>query len=600
MKYLRSHFTNLSKQAKENGGHKKSPNTQPSETRTTREVKDQNDAEEDYRPLPSPTRSSLRVPGKNLGRTKDGFRVTFAENQSSEPPQEKKTAARSLFTSDIYQPRDSTASGQLGHFDPRSLLPSKHNLWTTAKDYRDSQHISTSTKEDYLKTSSTNTASHSLDARPYGDVKKTYQSSFVDLLKHQIDKVPTESSIERLQKLSSDLYVTTHLDDEPLVLDNQTLKSDKPSTTLTTHNHFSSTEALLEKPYSSSPSSNVPYYSIGGARNVFLERGKQLITEKPPRSKHENHSAWTSEDVDIFSPRTEMKRTSSLTLLPSKSFYEQNETEKFSGKTLQTDDLRDHTSWLSAVRGLLPSSDTSIVLSQLLDLVDRYWNGSRSLHLNQKFLTPAQELLTSLTRSTSSEVVTSYQVQEEKQIKTLPNEDRSLNREQGPHMGDMQDLKEQLMDAKYDLDCLRLKFEKITEENNILKSKLQKAELPSKNNSTRNQSDFASQQYPSNEQLFLRLGQLSEQLKQSVGLQETINMLKESHRSLISTNDYLLMQLNKTREGNNSELSNSYFGSQNKNGSMDRWTTGRNSTSQPPSSSFNQYNKLDNLTNSPL
>lgn len=55
----------------------------------------------------------------------------------------------------------------------------------------------------------------------------------------------------------------------------------------------------------------------------------------------------------------------------------------------------------------------------LLDLVDRYWNGSKSLHKNQKFLNAAKQIL--------SENGPSERFESNYQLKILQEENRRLN-----------------------------------------------------------------------------------------------------------------------------------------------------------------------------
>ena len=56
----------------------------------------------------------------------------------------------------------------------------------------------------------------------------------------------------------------------------------------------------------------------------------------------------------------------------------------------------------------------------LLDLVDRYWNGSKSLHKNAKFLSAAKQILDAKTSDKSD---SNYHAQ----IKILQEENRRLN-----------------------------------------------------------------------------------------------------------------------------------------------------------------------------
>ncbi|KAE8609108.1 hypothetical protein XENTR_v10011716 [Xenopus tropicalis] len=59
--------------------------------------REQNDFEDEYRPLPSPTRSSLRSPNKDPTiRSKEGYRVTFADKNFSDLSSENDTPDKPL------------------------------------------------------------------------------------------------------------------------------------------------------------------------------------------------------------------------------------------------------------------------------------------------------------------------------------------------------------------------------------------------------------------------------------------------------------------------------------------------------------------------
>ncbi|MEE6500034.1 hypothetical protein FKM82_003669 [Ascaphus truei] len=184
-------------------------------------------------------------------------------------------------------------------------------------------------------------------------------------VKDQLKPFYTEedkSSNERLLKLSSDLYITTHLNNDP------------PSS--------SHSLAALRKGFSDVSKSYVLPSKPLGPKSP-LSPTKMGDTPEFPR---DYKTAWSPDKgfsltlETMSTSKSGMKRPSSLnSLLSSKPVYVHK--DKNTGDLLSGNGLKEHESHVS-------SDVVSItnVLQQLMDLVDRYWNGSGSLLLNQRFL----------------------------------------------------------------------------------------------------------------------------------------------------------------------------------------------------------------------
>ncbi|XP_062926178.1 centrosomal protein of 72 kDa-like [Mobula hypostoma] len=121
------------------------------------------------------------------------------------------------------------------------------------------------------------------------------------------------------------------------------------------------------------------------------------------------------------------------------------------------------------------SANVSPHLQNLLDLVDRHWSGSNSLHTNQRFLNSAEELLFNALDTMAILKIQSL----EPKVKVLTEENRSLltRTASGLDTADFPCIKHQLSQKEDDLESLNGKFEKLIEENNKLHSQLKSSEL---------------------------------------------------------------------------------------------------------------------------
>ncbi|XP_061243489.1 leucine-rich repeat-containing protein 36 isoform X11 [Bos javanicus] len=194
------------------------------------------------------------------------------------------------------------------------------------------------------------------------------------------------------------------------------------------------------------------------------------------------------------------------------------------------------------------TSHVATVLRQLLELVDKHWNGSGSLLLNKKFLAfktgpcaqpeflagPARDLLLTLVVPAPSQ----------QWCRSHP-EDTS----KAFHRREME-LKETGQLVPNDMEGLKQKLVRVLEENLILSEKVQRLEEGA---TTSIVSGHPSHTYDDllrkNQQLNMQVSCLNQELAQLKKLEETVTLLHESQRSLVVTNEYLLQQLNKEQKG---------------------------------------------------
>ncbi|XP_076470302.1 centrosomal protein of 72 kDa-like [Babylonia areolata] len=182
-------------------------------------------------------------------------------------------------------------------------------------------------------------------------------------------------------------------------------------------------------------------------------------------------------------------------------------------------------------------------LFRLLDLVDRYWNGSKSLHQHAKFLGMALDL---------TEELTQRGVRQEEQ------REQQSRRSEG-HTSEVQ-LKASLQQARCDVDHLREEVQHYVRENARLQRKLEQQQESAA--SCHVSGAASSSGHPlhlddlqrQNEALSREIEGLRGRLKQYAQTQELASMLQESHKSLVQTNDHLLKEMEEERRRHRHEV----------------------------------------------
>ncbi|XP_067853907.1 leucine-rich repeat-containing protein 36-like isoform X2 [Heptranchias perlo] len=494
--------------------------------------------EDDYKTYQSPARSSLRSIGKSVcNRSREGFRVTFADKILDSCADENISQKNSI-NSDLQYDHSS------GYSKKESLLQTRER---NLIDYTD-----TSVRKDSSTNIDTNgILSHDYHKQPYTDTK-TYQSILdpqSSYLNHQTEKATIGMSSDRLFKLNSDLKTSgtygsrksTHVDDG-----SSSQRSRMTSSGLIPHHGTSSSDHLLDRQGLVSPSSSFTSLYSNSSKRGFAEH---VNTELKANKTSERRSQLTTANVENFESKLEPKKTSSLSsLLYMQPSYDRKQTTL--DKLLEVEECGDYRPRTPTGLNSAVSPRVSSLLQNLLDLVDRYWNGSRSLHANQRFLTPAHEVLSNLVDSMAIPKIQSL----EKKVKALTEENKSLLTRTGFGLdtAELHRVKHQLAQKQDDLESLKGRLAKVLDENNKLRSQLTSLELA---NSAGNQLQNKDLQ-KDNERLNLEVEYLNQQIKQYNKLQETVTMLQESHRSLVSTNNYLQQQLNVNGAGQKMDSSN--------------------------------------------
>ncbi|XP_008984301.3 leucine-rich repeat-containing protein 36 isoform X5 [Callithrix jacchus] len=249
-------------------------------------------------------------------------------------------------------------------------------------------------------------------------------------------------------------------------------------------------------------------------------------------------SPGTSEDREIFTKRSlspskrgfKWKDNILANLNPKHGFRDATGSEPLSSDLGSLHGLPgNHSPPISA-----RTPHVATVLRQLLELVDKHWNGSGSLLLNKKFIRPARDLLLSL-------------------VVPAPSQPRCRSHPEDTTKAFCRrevELKEAGQLVPNDMESLKQKLVRVLEENLILSEKIQQLkEGAAISIVSGQQSHTYDDLLHKNQQLTMQVACLNQELAQLKKLEETVAVLHESQRSLVVTNEYLLQQLNKEPKG---------------------------------------------------
>ncbi|XP_072886359.1 uncharacterized protein [Hemitrygon akajei] len=268
-------------------------------------------------------------------------------------------------------------------------------------------------------------------------------------------------------------------------------------------------------------------------------------TEITGNKSSETQSKLTRAHMGYTDKRLEATKTSSLnSLQPS-----------YNGKTTrhklpEVDQCGDYNPQIPLGLRSGSSANASSHLQNLLDLVDRHWSGSNSLHRNQRFLNSAEELFFNALDTMAISKIQSL----EQKVKVLTEESRSLltRTASGLDSAEFLHIKHELTQKEDDLESLNGKFEKLIEENKKLHSQLRSLELVNSAGLQQCNEEL----HRENDRLNLQVKYLNQQIKQHNKLKDAVMMLQESHRAIMSYNNYLQELLNASSTGQRTDMSN--------------------------------------------
>ncbi|MBN3274949.1 CEP72 protein, partial [Polyodon spathula] len=194
------------------------------------------------------------------------------------------------------------------------------------------------------------------------------------------------------------------------------------------------------------------------------------------------------------------------------------------------------------------------LLESLLDQVDKYWNGKRSLHCNEKFLTKAVQILAAMWVAEEPD-----HSRFEDEMNKLKEEKEALHiqkdRQEQSALLEIQALNAQLSQTQKETETLGRHLKLTMEKNKSMENQLTNMEQKLLNAKGPNPSEFQIFEMQShNQQLKMEIESLKQQLQHFGRIQELTEMLQESHRTLVSTNEHLLAELEETRSRHRTEV----------------------------------------------
>ncbi|XP_026350783.3 leucine-rich repeat-containing protein 36 [Ursus arctos] len=458
-----------------------------------REIPSDNHQEDEFRHY-SPRQSTVRSPEK---MAREVYRLSFLDNKSSGSSPEKDL----ILKPDTYQlTHDVSLGKRLDVGDSSQIHPYQLPSDVDLENYDShcSHNLSLHGSLGKRPQRSKNYREYSI--KPSNDMKASTSHSCGDLLTSLSNP---DSSTGRLLKLSSDLYATTHFNSDPALL------------------------VKVEQQLSASLSDLTPAHG-SFPNNPAL--GDSLRTLLLPTGTSEHRENLTKRSLSPSRRGFKRKDNILATLNPKIGFRDATGSEPLSSDLGSLHGLPgNHSPPISA-----RTSHVATVLRQLLELVDKHWNGSGSLLLNKKFLGPARDLLLTLVVPAPSQQW--CHSRPEDMSKTFRR--REMELKEAGHV------------VPNDMESLKQKLVRVLEENLILSEKIKQLEEDA---ATLTVSGHQSHTYDDllrkNQQLNMQVACLNQELAQLKKLEETVVLLHESQRSLVVTNEYLLQQLNKEQKG---------------------------------------------------
>ncbi|XP_074142563.1 leucine-rich repeat-containing protein 36 [Sminthopsis crassicaudata] len=462
-----------------------------------RELPGDGHQEDEFRCYPS-LQSSVRSPDK---MAKDAYRLTFSDDKSIGSSPEKELISKT----DVYQlSHEALSSKRLDVGDSSQIHPYQLPKDISLDNYNSHYPHSITSHGSYSKKSQTHHRSKNYQdysTKSLNDTKSPSSYSCGDIMTSLSD---SDSTTGRLLKLSSDLYNTSHFSNESSLLASIEQQLSMGLADLTqTHGSFTSNAAM----------------------------GNSLRTFLLPSGTQEDRGLLAKRSISPT--RRGFKRKDNLlsSMVPNHGLKDVTNNEPLSSDLGSLHGLQGNHSPPPIAR----TSHVARVLRQLLELVDKHWNGSGSLIINKKFLGPARDMLLSLVVPNPSPQWT----------RSLPEESLKTSRRRDLELKDVG----QFPGIPNDLEALKQKMVRVLEENLFLSEKVQLLEENASNSGVGgHQSHSYDELLRKNQQLNLQVACLNQELNQLKKVEETVHLLQESQRSLVTTNEYLLQQLNKEQK----------------------------------------------------
>ncbi|XP_038065251.1 centrosomal protein of 72 kDa-like isoform X2 [Patiria miniata] len=189
--------------------------------------------------------------------------------------------------------------------------------------------------------------------------------------------------------------------------------------------------------------------------------------------------------------------------------------------------------------------DLNLFLDNFLSLVDRYWNGTKSLHRHGKFQSQAHTLLSTL----MNRIIASVSQPRPEIPKESSTETSKLRQALRASQDRVGNLKDELDAALADKRNLQANLEAAQRETPSGDRSTDRSGVRSGDSSQQTDRSVRSGVLEREiEKLRMENESLRLHVKHFNQLQELATMLQESHKSLVTTNDHLLQELDETKQ----------------------------------------------------
>ncbi|XP_060570895.1 centrosomal protein of 72 kDa-like [Ruditapes philippinarum] len=274
----------------------------------------------------------------------------------------------------------------------------------------------------------------------------------------------------------------------------------------------------------------------------FITAERDSYPAPPSRIQLERtRGADPDEDLDVEPGQRQSYNRS------RKDSYDQPRAEKYEENELPVQ--RKAPEELSASTKNVPlkseNPESRLFLFQILDLVDRYWNGSKSLHKNNKFKALAYGAVDDYLRSQAEDTSKLEVKQLKDELAEIRKENKRLRRNEDLTKSSLEDnmateahLKASLQKAFTDVEMLKDKIQSYAAENKRLQQKVQNQD--SYGNTTNLNQTQLDELRNQNEKLKREIEKQQFQVKQFKQLQELSSMLQESHKYVKASFHFLL------------------------------------------------------------
>ncbi|XP_050794155.1 centrosomal protein of 72 kDa isoform X3 [Gopherus flavomarginatus] len=174
-------------------------------------------------------------------------------------------------------------------------------------------------------------------------------------------------------------------------------------------------------------------------------------------------------------------------------------------------------------------------MEHLLDLVDKYWNGYKSLHCNEKFLSQAGPVLVTMQKSAPADQQkdSATMCQEVNNLVEKKILQSRLSEQDQQYNTKINGLMSELSNSQKDMDILKQRLDQLLEENTNLKAHLLNVEQNVKNADSSSSLHLQLTELQNEtQQLRSENINLKQRLQHYDQIQELTEMLQESHRNM--------------------------------------------------------------------